>query len=172
MPPSAAALAKLLSSLPSDQRATLVDANRTGLDLHLGIHYEAVEDERVVATLVVTENHLQPYALTHGGVYAAMLESVCSVGAAFAELARGHNAVGLENTTRFHRATRLGARLRAEATPAAEAHRNRGRWEATITDETGEVCASGQLVVAILGPDVVVGGEAVVLPDVEVPGID
>lgn len=126
----------------------------------------------MVATLAVTEQHLQPYGLVHGGVYSAMLESVCSVGAALAELARGHNAVGLENTTRFHRGTRLGAQLRAEATPATQPEDGRARWEATITDEAGEVCATGQLVVAILASGAQVGGEAVALPDVEVPGTE
>ena len=172
MPPSAAVLAKLLSSLPADQRAALIDANRTGLDLHLGLRYESVADDRVVATLAVTEAHLQPYGLVHGGVYTAMVESVCSVGAALAELARGRNAVGLENTTRFRRGTRVGARLRAEAVRATETSEDRGRWEATITDEAGEVCATGQLVVAILAPDATVGGEAIALPHVEVPGIE
>ncbi len=172
MPPSATELAQLLASLPAEGRASLLDANRTGLDLHLGIRYESVADDRVVATLAVTQAHLQPYGLVHGGVYAAMLESVCSVGAALAELARGRNAVGLENTTRFLRGKRVGARLRAEAVPVAEPAEDRARWEATITDEAGEVCATGQLVVAILAPDATVGGEVVGLPRVEVPDID
>ncbi len=79
------------------------------------------------------------HGLVHGGVYAAMLESVCSVGAALAKLARGHNAVRLEKATRFRRGTRVGARLRAEAVPAPEAG-DRARWLATITDEA-ERCA-------------------------------
>lgn len=170
MPPSAAELAKLLSSLPPEQRGALLDANRTGLDLSLGLRYESVEDERVVATLTITEAHLQPYGLVHGGVYAAVVESVCSVGAVLAELARGYNAVGIENTTRFIRACRVGAQLRAEAVPAVEPAEDRARWEATITNAAGEVCATGRLVAAILAPDATVGGAAVALPRVEVPG--
>lgn len=172
MPPSAAELAKLLSSLPPDQRASLLDVNRSGLDLHLGLRYESVEEQRVVATLAITEAHLQPYGLVHGGIYAAMVESVCSVGAALAELARGNNAVGIENTTRFIRGSRVGARLRAEAVPAIEPAEGRARWEATITSAAGEVCATGRLVVAILVPDVTVGGAVVRLPLFEVPGTD
>lgn len=170
--PSAAELATILASLPPEQRASLLDANRVGLDHLLGLRYESLEDARVVATLAVTQAHLQPYGLVHGGVYAAMVESVCSVGAALEVLGEGRNAVGLENTTRFHRGTRVGGRLRAEARPAVEPGENRARWEATITDEAGEVCATGQLVVAILASGAQVGGEAVALPDVEVPGTE
>ena len=172
VPPSAAELASLLSSLPPDQRSALLDANRSGFDLQLGLRYESAQDERVVATLAVTQDHLQPYGLVHGGVYATMVESVCSVGAALRELTRGHNAVGIENTTRFIRGTRVGARLRAEAVPAVAPAEDRARWEATITNEAGEVCATGRLVLAILAPGATVGGEAISLPRVEVPDTD
>lgn len=172
MPPSASELASLLSALPPEQRAAFLDANRTGFDLSMGLRYVSLEDDRVVATLDVTEAHLQPYGLVHGGVYAAMVESVCSVGAALRELARGNNVVGIENTTRFVRGTRLGAQLKAEAVPVLLDAMHRVRWEAKITDAAGEVCATGRLVVAILAPDATVGGEAVGLPRVEVPDID
>ena len=158
--------------MPPEQRAAVIDANRAGFDQHLGLHYETVEDERIVATLDITAEHLQPYGLVHGGVYASIVESVCSLGAALQHLARGHNAVGLENTTRFLRGTRVGARLRAEARPGLDPSPDRARWDTTITDASGAVCATGRLVVAILGPDATVGGEAVVLPNVSVPGDD
>ncbi len=170
--PSAAELAKLISTLPPAQRASLVHANRANFDRVLGLRYEVVEDARIVATLEIRDDHLQPYGLVHGGVYAAIVESVCSIGAAMRELGRGHNVVGLENTTRFHRGTRVGATLRAEAIPGEDPPENRARWDATITDATGEVCATGRLVVAILGPDATVGGVAVALPKVEVPDAD
>jgi len=104
----------MLATLPPPQRAALLDANRAGFDRALGLRFEVAEDDRVVATLEVRAEHLQPYGLVHGGVYAAMVESVCSVGAALRELPKGRNVVGLENTTRFHRGTRLGAHLRVE----------------------------------------------------------
>ncbi len=169
--PTPTELAKILASLPADKRAAAFDAYRVGLDRLLGLKYETVADDRVVATLEITDAHLQPYGLVHGGVYAAMVESVCSVGAAMQHLARGDNVVGLENTTRFVRGTRVGARLRAEATPVEnppEAARRRACWRASITDEAGVVCATGQLVLAILAPGTSVGGEAVTLPNVEV----
>lgn len=167
--PSAADLAALLAKLPADQRTALINANLSGFDRVLGLRFENVGDDAIAATLEVEASHLQPYGLVHGGVYASLVESLCSVGAALRELPRGNNVVGLENTTRFIRGTRVGATLRAEASMTEAPADGRARWEATITDEAGEVCATGRLIVAILAPDAAVGGEAVVLPNVSVP---
>ncbi len=172
MSPSASELASLLSSLPPEQRAALLDANRTGLDRSLGLRYVSLEDARVVATLAVTDAHLQPYGLVHGGVYAAMVESVCSVGAGLRELSRGNNVVGIENTTTFIRGTRVGEQLRAEAVPVPETATHRVRWEASITNGAGEVCATGRLVMAVLAPDATVAGGALGLPRLEIPGVE
>lgn len=164
--PTPIELATLLVQLPPNERAAAFDAHRAGLDRLLGLRYETVGGDRVVATLEITDAHLQPYGLVHGGVYATMVESVCSVGAAMLHLARGYNVVGLENTTRFSRGTRIGARLRAEATPAGDPHDElRACWRASVTDASGAVCATGRLVLAILTPDAKVGGETVSLPD-------
>lgn len=168
----AAQLAELLSSLPPDQRAALIHANRMGLDDLLGLRYETVADDRVLATLEVTEAHLQPYGLVHGGVYAAIVESVCSLGAGLLGLSRGLNVVGLENTTRFIRATRAGATLRAEAVPDALDEPERTRWTATLTDASGSLCATGRVTLAVLKADVALGGTAVTLPELVVPDDD
>jgi uncharacterized protein (TIGR00369 family) len=170
--PSAAELAALLSQLPPEQRTALINANLPGFDRVVGLRYDLIDDASVAATLEIEATHLQPYGLVHGGVYATLVESVCSVGAALRELPRGNNVVGLENTTRFVRGTRLGATLRAEARMTEPPADGRSRWEATITDETGEVCATGRLTVAILAPDAAVAGEAVALPNVSVPEND
>lgn len=162
----------MLAGLPAQQRTALLNANLSGFDRLVGVHFETVGDDSIAACVEVTASHLQPYGLVHGGVYASLVESVCSVGAALRELARGNNVVGLENTTRFVRGTRVGATLRAEATMTQAPAEGRARWDATITDETGEVCATGRLLVAILAPGAAVGGEAVTLPEVEVPAGD
>lgn len=163
--PSAVELARMLSSLPPEQRAALLDANRAGFDRLVGLRYDVVEDARVVATLDVGPDHLQPYGLVHGGVYAMMIESVCSVGEALRQLAQGRNVVGVENTTRFLQGARTGSALRAEATALDVEEEHRGCWEATVTDAEGRTCATGRLVLAILPADATVGGEAVSLPD-------
>ena len=170
--PSAADLAALLAGLPAEQRTALINANLSGFDRVVGLQFEHVGDETISATLEIEASHLQPYGLVHGGVYASLVESLCSVGAALRELPRGNNVVGLENTTRFLRGTRVGAKLRAEASMTESPADGRARWDATITDQAGEVCATGRLIVAILAPDAAVGGEAVVLPNVSVPEND
>jgi uncharacterized protein (TIGR00369 family) len=99
----------------------------------------------------VTPDLQQHYGIAHGGVYASMVETTASVGAAIWLGDRGRT-VGISNSTDFLRAVRDGE-LRAEATPV-----NRGRstqlWEVGITDERGRLVARGRvrLMNLIAGP--------------------
>ncbi len=84
----------------------------------IGLEFDEVGPARVTGHLAVSEAHLQPYGLVHGGVYATMAESLASVGAALAARQAGlGGAVGLENHTSFLRSARAGERIEAEALP-------------------------------------------------------
>jgi 1,4-dihydroxy-2-naphthoyl-CoA hydrolase len=84
----------------------------------IGLEFDEVGPARVTGHLEVGEEHLQPYGLVHGGVYASMAESLASVGAAMAAREAGlGGAVGLENHTSFLRRARGGERIEAEAVP-------------------------------------------------------
>ena len=109
-----------------------------GLDRHLGLVIVEATHERVVATLTVDDRHIQPYGIVHGGVHAAIAETVASLGAALAarRVAPDALAVGLENHTTFLRAARTGAELRAEATPL-HAGRTTQAWQVQIHDSRG-----------------------------------
>ena len=66
----------------------------------------------------------QPAGLVHGGVYAAMAESMASPGTALAVMADGKLAMGLSNQTSFLRPITDGT-IHAEARAV---HRGRTTW--------------------------------------------
>lgn len=106
----------------------------TGLDALLGLEILSAGPDRVVARLQIAERHLQPYGVIHGGVHAAIAETVASLGAVLAVHRRDPQggAVGLENHTTFVRAARAGTVLVAEATPI-HAGRRTQVWAVLIT---------------------------------------
>jgi uncharacterized protein (TIGR00369 family) len=117
-------------------------------DKLLSLRFEQATGDRVVAVVPVTPDLQQHYGIVHGGVYATMVETTASVGAAIWLGDRGRT-VGIANSTDFLRAVREGE-LRAEATPV-----NRGRstqlWEVTVSDERGRPVARGRVRLMNLG---------------------
>ncbi len=160
-----AEMAAQLIALEPDARGAAISAFSSGLDAHLGLAFTWCAADRVVATLVVGTHHTQVYGLVHGGVYCAMVEAVGSCGAAMQHLPGGRLPVGIENRTRFLRATRTGAVLTAVGTPT-ETPEGRPIWEVRIVDQDGRVCAEGTLATRALPPGTPVGGKALVLPEV------
>ena len=84
---------------------------------HLGLEFDQASPQRVVAHLDVGPQHLQPFGLVHGGVYACIAETLASVGTHLNAQATGsaRSVVGLENHTSFLRVGREGDRIEAEA---------------------------------------------------------
>jgi 1,4-dihydroxy-2-naphthoyl-CoA hydrolase len=115
----------------------------------------ATRDE-VVAELAIRGDHRQPHGIVHGGVYAGVIESICSVGAVIDAARNGMTVVGLENTTSFIRAARDGV-LRATARPLTRGRRTQV-WEASITNEDGALLATGRVRLLALDPASTVGG--------------
>ncbi|WP_245797306.1 PaaI family thioesterase [Corynebacterium aquilae] len=81
-------------------------AHPVGLDAHLGVRYHSVSPTELVASMVVSEHHLQPAGLVHGGVYCALAESAGSVLGMAVLQARGEEdadamVVGVNNSTDF-----------------------------------------------------------------------
>jgi len=136
-----------------------LNARLGGYDKAMGLRFVSVGDDHVAAEMPVAERHLQPYGLVHGGVYSAMVETLCSVGAALSAGKRGQSAVGLENTTSFLRATREGT-LHGRAVPLVQGRRSQV-WETTITDDAGKVLATGRVRVLCLDAGAAVAGAEV-----------
>jgi uncharacterized protein (TIGR00369 family) len=112
-----------------------------------------------VAELEIGDAHRQPYGIVHGGVYAGIVETVASVGAALYALADGKSVVGLENSTSFLRAAREGV-LRVTALPLTRGRRTQV-WEGTVTDASGRVVATGRVRLLSLEADAALAGETV-----------
>lgn len=121
-----------LSSFNDSRKETLV-----GL---LGIEFQSVSPERVVATMPVDARTHQPFGILHGGASVALAETVASVGAAL-NAGPGRTAVGMEINANHIRPKRSGT-VTAVATPS-HVGRSSSVWEIRITDEDGKlICLS------------------------------
>ncbi|MGP8159830.1 MAG: PaaI family thioesterase [Candidatus Dormibacteria bacterium] len=121
----------------------------------MGLEFDEVSATRVVAHLEVTEKHLQPYGLVHGGVYASIAETLASVGAMVAAGAdgSGRGAVGLENHTSFLRTAGAGQRIDAEAV-VRHAGRRVHQWAVTMRDaESGRELATSTVRLLLVAPE-------------------
>ena len=132
---------------------TLPFAPEQGFDALLGLVITAADTEAgsISAEVEIGPQHLQPYGIVHGGVHCGIIEAACSTGAAMYALARGQSVVGLENSTSFVHAAR-GGKLTVRARPLTRGRRTQA-WEATVTDETGKVLATGKVRLLCLEPD-------------------
>ena len=140
-----------------------MNAVRGGWPETMGISITRATADEVKAELTIGPQHLQPYGVVHGGVHSGLIETLASVGAALFALPRGQSVVGLENSTSFVRAVRLGAKLHAVALPIT-----RGRttqvWEATIYGEDDRIVATGRVRLLCLDQDRPLAGEQVTVP--------
>jgi uncharacterized protein (TIGR00369 family) len=116
-------------------------------DTHLGFQIIEVKEDSARARVPVTNKVLQPYGLVHGGVYAALAESLASIATATAVWEQGDIAVGLSNATNFMRPATEG-HVNAEAR-----RRHRGRttwvWDVDMTDDEGRLCATTRVTMAV-----------------------
>jgi len=117
-----------------------------GWDSTLGIRVEELTPTRVVAFVDIDERHHQGYGIVHGGVWASVVESVGSHGAAMAahEITGQMAVVGIANSTDFLRPHRTG-RVRATGTPI-QTGRTQQIWLVEIERvDDGKMVARGQL---------------------------
>lgn len=119
-----------------------------GLDGVLGVRHLEVGPDRVVARFTITERHLQPAGIPHGGVYCAVHESTASV-AGQVWLGTKGVVVGTNNSTDFLRQAKVGDEITVTATPI---HRGRTQqlWHLDSTNADGKLIAQGQVRLANL----------------------
>ena len=137
----------------------MLNAHRGGFEIALGLVFTRITPDEVACEVPVGPHLTQPYGLVHGGVYAAIIETLASVGAALHAMPRGQATVGLENTTSFVRATRSG-KLIGIGTPV---HRGRQTqiWQVVVQDDAGRVAATGRVRTMTLEPNASLAGETV-----------
>jgi len=93
---------------PEADVVALFNAHLGGFERAMGLQFTRISSDEVVAEVPVTPALLQPYGIVHGGVYASIVETLASAGAAVFAMRDGKTSVGLENTTSFVRAVRSG----------------------------------------------------------------
>ncbi|WP_461168136.1 PaaI family thioesterase [Tsukamurella serpentis] len=113
-----------------------------GFDRILGLEYTEVTADGVRARLELRPDLHQPFGITHGGVYCAVIESVASVSGVVWLGGSGH-VVGVNNNTDFLRAVSTGV-LTIRSSPI---HRGRRQqlWLVEIDAEDGKAVARGQV---------------------------
>jgi uncharacterized protein (TIGR00369 family) len=140
---------------------TMLNAARGGFEVAIGLVFTRATPDEVACEVPVGPHLAQPYGLVHGGVYASIVETLASVGAALFAMSRGQTTVGLENTTTFLRAVRSGT-LVGIARPL---HRGRATqvWEVEVRGDDGKLAASGRVRMLCLEPGAKVAGETIAL---------
>jgi 1,4-dihydroxy-2-naphthoyl-CoA hydrolase len=118
-----------------------------GFDHLYGLEVTEVGEALMRGTVSVRDQLKQPAGLVHGGVYAAIGESLATTGTALAVSADGNTAAGLSNQTSFLRPITEGT-INAQARA-----RHRGRttwvWEVELTDDAGRLCVLSRVTVAV-----------------------
>jgi 1,4-dihydroxy-2-naphthoyl-CoA hydrolase len=118
-----------------------------GFEGVLGLEFTELTDEVVRSRVRVRDELKQPFGLVHGGIYAAIAESLASWGTAAAVVGEGKIAVGLSNHTSFLRPITDGEII------AVATRKHRGRttwvWEVELTDDQGRLCAITRMTIAV-----------------------
>ncbi len=119
----------------------------SGLDQLLGLELLELTDELARGRMLVREQLKQPAGLVHGGVYAAIAESLASIATGVAVREQGLMAMGLSNQTSFLRPITRGA------IHGLARRRHRGRstwvWEVEVSDDQDRLCALTRMTVAV-----------------------
>lgn len=118
-----------------------------GFDHLYGLEVTEIADGMMAGRVAVTDQTKQPAGLVHGGIYAAIAESLATNGTTLAVIGEGNIAVGLSNQTSFLRPVTEGT-----VTARAQA-RHRGRttwvWEVELSNDEGRLCALTRVTVAV-----------------------
>jgi len=119
----------------------------TGFDRLYGMELLSFSDTEVTGRVAVRDEVKQPAGLVHGGVYAAIAESLASLATHIAVAGQGEMALGLSNSTSFLRPI-------TEGTVHARGVRlHRGRttwvWDVTFSDDQERVCAVTRMTIAV-----------------------
>lgn len=119
----------------------------TTLDGTLAFEMLEVGPERACGRFAVEDRVRQPFGIVHGGVYAAIAESLASRATFESVMDEGMIAVGLSNHTSFLRPVASGL----VSSDARRRHRGRTTWlwEVDHTDEQDRLCAVSRVTIAV-----------------------
>jgi len=112
------------------------------------IVHEADETGRCSGRLPVRPQVCQPFGMIHGGVYAAIAETLASTGTARGVFAQGGVPLGMANNTSFLRPISEGTVHGS----AVAIHRGRRSWvwDVEMRDDHDRLCATSRVTIAVL----------------------
>jgi 1,4-dihydroxy-2-naphthoyl-CoA hydrolase len=117
-------------------------------DASIGFVSDASEEVgRASGHLPVTPRVCQPMGIVHGGVYAAIAETLASMGTAQGVLPLGKVPLGMANNTNFLRPVSEGS-VWGEARAI---HRGRTSWvwDVEMRDDQQRLCATARVTIAV-----------------------
>src|SRR5436190_13309243 len=144
LPPCTQCSFDLVTEPPYDLRVAQEDA----FDATIGfVVDDGDEIGRCAGVLPVRPRVCQPMGIIHGGVYAALAETLASMGTARGVLADGKVPLGMSNNTSFMRPVSEGS-VHAEARAI---HRGRTTWvwDVDMRDDAGRLCAVSRVTIAV-----------------------
>jgi uncharacterized protein (TIGR00369 family) len=119
----------------------------TGYDRHYGLELLELSETEIRARVAVRDEIKQPLGLVHGGLYASLAESMCSLATAAAVMGGGKMALGMSNSTSFLRPITAGT-VHAHAT-RLHSGRTTWIWDVTFSDDAGRTCAVTRMTIAV-----------------------
>ena len=111
---------------------------------------ESDEIGRCAGHLPVRPGVCQPMGIIHGGVYAAIAETLASMGTARGVLPEGRVPLGMSNNTSFLRPVSAGW-VHAEAN-AIHRGRTSWLWDVEMRNDEGKLCATSRVTIAVRDP--------------------
>jgi 1,4-dihydroxy-2-naphthoyl-CoA hydrolase len=117
------------------------------LDDALGFDLTDLGAEHAAGHVTIDDRHRQPLGVVHGGVYAALAESIASHATAVVVMPEGQVALGLSNLTSFLRPVTAGT-VRAHA-ERMHGGRTTWVWDVRFIDDDGRLCAISRVTVAV-----------------------
>lgn len=122
----------------------------SGFDGLYGLEVTELTADCATARVAVRDELKQPFGLVHGGVFAAIAESLASIATALAVQGEGRQAMGLSNQTSFLRPI-LGGTIHARAI-RKHAGRSTWVWEVEMSDDDDRLCVLTRMTIAVRDP--------------------
>ncbi len=118
------------------------------LNGNLGIEYQLLSPDEVVATMPVDKRTKQPFGILHGGASVALAETLASVGAWLNVDEKQFQCRGIEINANHIKAASRGT-VTGSGKPI---HRGRSThvWEIRITNEAGELVCISRCTLAVV----------------------
>jgi len=131
---------------------SMLERERSTMSASLGIEFEVLRRDRLVASMPVDHRTKQPFGILHGGASLALAETLASIGSWMNIDDSQSIAVGIEINGSHIRPAEAG-RVTGTGIPVRLGRRIHV-WEIRIVDDSGEeICVSRCTVAVVRRPD-------------------